>query len=188
MKAEWKSILTLSSKSYTCGYCGKPLASEKGYAAIHATYSALNEYIYICHHCNKPTYCTSGQQTPGPIFGNDVEHLPSEIDYLYNEARKCMSCNGFTASVLCSRKLLMNIAVSKGAKKGLKFIEYVEYLSEKGFVPPNGKKWVDHIRKKGNEATHEIAIMKQEDAEELIKFLEMLLKFIYEFPGIMESK
>jgi hypothetical protein len=42
---------------------------------------------------------------------------------------------------------------------------------------------VDHIRKKGNEANHEIAIMSRTDAEELISFIEMLLKFMYEFPA-----
>jgi hypothetical protein len=52
-----------------------------------------------------------------------------------------------------------------------------------GYVPPNGKGWVDHIRKKGNEATHEILLMSKTDAEELITFVEMLLKFIYEFPS-----
>ena len=82
----------------------------------------------------------------------------------------------------------MNIAVSKGAKEGLKFIEYVEHLSDVGYVPPDGKDWVDHIRKKGNEATHEISIMDKEGAEELITFIEMLLKFIYEFPQIMKIK
>ena len=60
---------------------------------------------------------------------------------------------------------------------------YVEYLSNKGYVPPNGRGWVDHIRKKGNEANHEIVLMKKEDAEELILFSEMLLKFIFEFPN-----
>ena len=62
-------------------------------------------------------------------------------------------------------------------------MEYVQYLADKGFVPPNGKGWVDHIRKKGNEATHEISHMERGDAEELIAFAEMLLKFIYEFPA-----
>jgi hypothetical protein len=42
---------------------------------------------------------------------------------------------------------------------------------------------VDHIRRKGNEATHEIALMSQQDAEELVGFSEMLLKFVYEFPN-----
>ena len=82
----------------------------------------------------------------------------------------------------------MNIAVAKGAKEGLKFIEYVEFLSSKNYVPPDGKEWVDHIREKGNEATHEIIIMKKQDAEDLITFIEMLLKFIYEFPEKIKKR
>jgi hypothetical protein len=58
----------------------------------------------------------------------------------------------------------------------------VQYLADAGYVPPNGKGWVDHIRKRGNEANHEIVIMTPADAKELIAFSEMLLKFIYEFP------
>jgi len=77
----------------------------------------------------------------------------------------------------------MNIAVQQKAKEGLKFIEYVEFLSDNGYIPPNGKGWVDHIRKKGNEATHEILLMSQTDAVELIGFVEMLLKFVFEFPN-----
>jgi hypothetical protein len=38
-------------------------------------------------------------------------------------------------------------------------------------------------RQKGNEATLEIHVMSRADAEELISFVEMLLKFIYEFPA-----
>lgn len=77
----------------------------------------------------------------------------------------------------------MNIAVAQGAAPGNTFISYVEHLANSGYVPPNGKGWVDHIRKKGNEATHEIALMSQVDASELLAFAEMLLKFIYEFPN-----
>ena len=77
----------------------------------------------------------------------------------------------------------MNIAVSQGAEENKSFYHYVEYLATNGYVPPNGRGWVDHIRLKGNEATHEIAIMSQQDADDLILFSEMLLKFIYEFPN-----
>lgn len=50
-------------------------------------------------------------------------------------------------------------------------------------MPPNGLAWIDHIRKKGNEANHDIKIMAKQDAEELIVFAEMLLKFMFEFPS-----
>ena len=94
-----------------------------------------------------------------------------------------MSVSAYTAAVLACRKLLMNSAVAQGAAAGKTFVSYVDHLADKGYVPPNGRGWVDHIRKRGNEANHEIKLMSGSDAEELITFIEMLLKFIYEFPA-----
>lgn len=82
----------------------------------------------------------------------------------------------------------MHIAVSKGAKGGLKFVEYVDYLVDNNLAPSGAKEWVTHIKNKGNEANHEIVLMSRPDAEELITFLEMLMKFIYEFPERMKTK
>jgi uncharacterized protein DUF4145 len=141
-------------------------------------------YIYICAYCGAPTYFDpNGFQIPGPSFGENVGSLPQDVAALYNEARSCVKANANTSAVLTCRKLLMHIAVEKGAKPGQSFIEYIEYLAGKGYVPPDGQGWVDHIRKKGNEANHEIKIMSAEDAKELITFSAMLLKFIYEFPA-----
>lgn len=131
---------------------------------------------------------TELQQVPGAPYGAKVSDVPEDVESLYEEAKKCLSCEAYTGSVLCSRKLLMNIAVSKGAKEGDTFAEYVDYLCKKGFVPPDGKKWVDHIRQKGNEATHEIKIMDRQNAADLITFIEMLLKFIYEFPAAIKNR
>ena len=75
----------------------------------------------------------------------------------------------------------MNIAVDKGAAAGESFLQYIEYLDQEGYLPPDGKEWVDYIRKRGNEANHEIHLMNAEDAHALIDFVEMLLKFIYQF-------
>lgn len=64
----------------------------------------------------------------------------------------------------------MHIAVSKDAPAGESLISYVEYLADSNYVPPDARDWVDHIRKKGNEANHEIILMQKEDAEELLSF------------------
>lgn len=76
----------------------------------------------------------------------------------------------------------MHIGVEQGAAKDQPFTTYVEHLAAQGYVPPNGKAWVDVIRKKGNEANHQIQLMTAADASLLLSFLEMLLKFVYEFP------
>jgi hypothetical protein len=82
----------------------------------------------------------------------------------------------------------MHSAVSKGAAEGQSFLQYVEFLSQKGYVPPDGKGWVDHIRERGNEANHEIKIMSVDDAQSLIQFTEMLLKLVFEFPKKVPPK
>lgn len=175
-----------SSRKYICGYCKNNVASKTGWVYKRGK---LNPIIYICPHCDCPTYFEGTSQTPGVSYGNDVDGIEDEAtNLLYYEARDCCSTESYTASVLCSRKLLMNIAVSKGADEGLSFNKYVEYLSDNHFIPPGSEEWVHHIRKKGNEATHEIDIMEKDDAIELIMFIEMLLKFIYELPAKMKVK
>jgi hypothetical protein len=175
----WQNLQQLHSKSFTCGYCGNVVASNIGY-----TYTnGLGCGVYICPHCKSASFFNGSSQIPGVAPGNEVNHLPGDVEALYKEARNCVTVSCYTAAVLICRKLLMNIAVAQGDKAGESFLHYVEYLSKQGYIPPNGRGWVDHIRKKGNEANHEIVIMSQNDANELILFLEMLLKFIYEFPN-----
>jgi len=82
----------------------------------------------------------------------------------------------------------MHIAVEKGATAGSAFMYYVEHLLDNHYISPNAREWVDYIRKKGNEANHEIIVMKREDAEVLVAFVEMLLKVIYEFPATLKSR
>ena len=175
----WLNIAQLRARQFQCGYCGMHVANDRGYGHSDA---ALG--LYLCPNCEKPTLIvTNFLQVPSPVPGSEVKHLPEQLNALYKEARQCCSVQAYTSAVLTCRKLLMNIAVNQGASEGLKFIEYVDYLASTGYIPPNGRGWVDHIRKKGNEATHEIALMKQADADELIAFTEMLLKFVYEFPS-----
>jgi hypothetical protein len=184
MRWAWNQTSGIVAKQYVCGYCGDRVASKEGYVGTSAT-SPLAAFLYVCPGCTQPTFFDSEakSQIPGVAPGNEVDHLPAGISSLYGEARRSAGAGAHTAAVLACRKLLMNIAVEKGAKPGESFISYVEYLAGAGYVPPNGRGWVDHIRAKGNEATHEIKVMTPQDSAELIAFAEMLLKFVFEFPA-----
>ena len=181
----WEGKQQIKDRAYICGFCSQKVSSDRGYIVADANKNQAGG-IYICSHCLGPTFFTlQGEQIPAPAIGSAVSNVPEKLTALYEEARKCANTACYTGAVLLCRKMLMNIAVEQGAHEGLKFIEYVDFLSDKGYVPPKGKHWVDHIRKKGNEATHEIALMNQTDARELLTFLEMLLRFIYEFPAMI---
>ncbi len=73
------------------------------------------------------------------------------------------------------------------AKKGQIFAYYVKYLADEGHIPPKATGWVDHIRDKGNEANHENELMRPEDAKGLIRFSEMILRIMYEYPAEAEA-
>lgn len=174
---EWLDPHKMEPRDYQCGYCGNQIASDRGHA------DRLGDGVYFCPRCQGPTFFYMRRQVPGVPYGEPVGSLPDDVRTLYDESRAVMAVNAFTSAVVACRKLLMHVAVEKGAKTNLQFIEYVEFLDQKGYIPPDGKAWVDHIRKKGNEANHEIRVMEQRDAADLIDFVHMLLKFVYEFPA-----
>ncbi len=122
-------------------------------------------------------------------MGEPVAGIPdASTNALYEEARFAASAGSYTAVVLCCRKILMHLAVSKGAAAGGTFADYVKYLADNHYFPPDARDWVDRIRQKGNEANHEIVVMTVDDAEEILSFVGMLLKVIFEFPARAKKK
>jgi hypothetical protein len=99
----------------------------------------------------------------------------------------CSAVNAYTAAVLACRKILMHVAVEKNAALNLSFAAYVDFLVDNGWVPPGSKAWVDTIRQKGNEANHEILLADKPAATQVVHFTEMLLRFIYELPSMVQS-
>ena len=124
-KIEWQGISNITSKGFTCGHCGASIASKNGYYSDGST-----NQIYICHKCERPNYfIEEGRQYPGSLYGYDVEGISDElVKAMYEEARCCFSVSAYTAAVLCCRKLLMHIAISKNADENKSFVYYVEYL------------------------------------------------------------
>lgn len=187
-RERWINEKRLASKSFICWHCGENISSEYGYDSITRSQARGKMAIYICHHCNAPSIVDSYGNLSIPIFkGKKIEKLPKEIEYIYNEARACISIGAYTATVMLLRKILMNLAVINGAKEGAKFIEYVDYLCENGYVHRKQTKQADIVRTMGNEANHQIENKTKEEAEQIFKFVEFLLLNNYEFADEEEN-
>jgi DNA-directed RNA polymerase subunit RPC12/RpoP len=176
--ANWREQLNANpSLAYTCAHCGSTVGAALSWEKRDQTSHAV-----VCPVCDAATVLIGDAQFPGTKFGGIVMGLPNDVSALYTEARDCMGVSACTATVLLCRKILMHVAVAAGADAGLKFVEYVQYLWDEHYVPPNAKGWVDHIREKGNEANHEITLMSREEAEQLMSFTQVLLQLVYELP------
>jgi len=134
-----------------------------------------------CPNCGDGSVLTlDGKIYPGVPFGPRIEGLPDDVLGAYNEARNCMSVNAYTSCELICRKILMHVAVEKGAEEGTSFADYISYLQGKGYVTETMKEWVDLIREHGNRATHEIETPEKGRAESTLMFTAELLRLIYE--------
>lgn len=184
MSLGWRSAAELSNRGWTCGYCGRSVGGNIGY---HRENGKTDKLIYICPHCENPTAFIINEsggydQYPGAVYGHEVDGLPRSVAALYGEVRRCIQYTAYTAAVLAMRKLLMHVAVERGAEENRSFVSYIDFLDEKHWIPPSGREWVDAIRKSGNEATHEIVLASEDEAKQLLDFAEMLLRIVYEFP------
>lgn len=188
MDLKYHSCSDLPSHPITCGYCGRDIAPHIGYIINYTDKSIKRAgYIYQCPHCKNPIFyfIGTGETVPGAIYGREIKNLPENIQTLYNECRTCYANQCYTSAQMIARTLLMHIAVEQGADPGLSFVKYVNYLDANGYIPPNGKKWVDFIRTSGNVANHEIVIKEKEETEKVITFLSTLLLVIYELPNAL---
>jgi hypothetical protein len=91
-----------------------------------------------------------------------------------------MGVQAFTAGELMCRKILMHVAVDKGAAEGDTFAAYLDYLEGEGYITPPMKPWAGVIRQHGNSATHKIPPVDEARGLGTLAFTTQLLRMIYE--------
>lgn len=179
----WNGLEALTTARFSCGHCGNRVSSDRGYFAFTGgSHSNKTATAYLCHDCNRLTLLDEAiKQIPAPMLGRSIKKLPDDIESLYAEMRRASADGAYSLVVMGGRKLLMHIAVSLGAEEGKKFVQYVSYLESNHYTPPKSSTWVKEIKDMGNESNHELVISTKEDADKIIKFLDLLMTFNYEF-------
>jgi hypothetical protein len=183
---KWQDVKLVPAGDWCCWSCGKEVGANQGYLMDLEGSPSAPTCIRICPRCTAPTYFSGRLIAPQPLLGRTVEHLPSDIGVLYNESKRAAQAGCPTAAVMVCRKILSHVAVERGAPEG-SFREHVEYLAREGYIPPNAKNWVDYVRKRGNEANHEILLMSKADADGVLTLTEALLRSVYELPSMVPN-
>lgn len=184
-------------KSYVCGWCGHTVSAAVGLFK-HEEWFSVDEVgifpfhphrretdVRICPECwIATTFLDRDLQLPGPIKGDNLDpRKKSEqaqcVVALYNEARRALSQRAPSCAVLMFRKLLMHIAVEQGAKPGLRFVEYADYLKINGVVGKPQHALLDRIRVEGNIENHEVRRAPPEQAEDLLNLTTLLIRSVY---------
>ena len=117
--SKWANPVKIDPHAYQCGHCDQSVASDHGYQTTDGRVRLL-----LCPLCNHPSVHDAAAHTlfPSASPGGRVDHLPNDVDRLYEEARAAAGASAPTAAVLATRKLLMHVAVDCGAPAGKSFL------------------------------------------------------------------
>ena len=164
------------TQNYVCGHC----KIHVGGLVVAYMLNSPTQWL-LCTSCGHGSVQTEEDTIhPLPLPAPRVEDLPSEVGQAYDEARKTFAVQAHTGCELLCRKILMNVAVDKGADEGKKFAYYVNYLKDGGHITASMKGMADIVRENGNQATHEIKQPDKARVEMTLEFTANVLWSVYE--------
>ena len=186
-------MVTLATP-FVCGHCFRDVAAlptakyPSGSKPTNVTQVEWNDKprseCLLCPACERMTVVVEGAQSPSPPAGNNVDHLPSDVDKSWREARRSYTATAYTASVLMCRKLLMHMACDKaGTKEGANFTTCIDELISSNELPKSHEPLLQAIRKSGNGGTHKLESIDEKEAKTTIVVTEQCLRNLYELPN-----
>ena len=165
--------LSSQVQQYVCGHCGLHVS---GWIIVDSKYPVR---WLLCPQCGRGSVQNDDIILPSPQTFSDVGGLPVGIADLYDEVRASFSVQAYTGCEMLCRKILMNVAVDKEAKPNQSFAVYVEYLVDKGYVPPAFKDMATAVKNSGNAAAHKIDPPSRTRAEYTLDFTRRILDTMY---------
>ena len=96
--------------------------------------------------------------------------------------------NGWDGSVLMFRKALEMTLEEKFPEIKGNLSQRIRQAAEQGALTPELAEWSHRIRDEGNKAAHEKGPYQEKEAKELAAFTDMLLRYLFTLPGMMEKK
>lgn len=187
---EWANAQTIPSVDYYCAYCNCQVASQIGIFCRNKVSGRTAVCVAICHSCQYPTIVGhDGSQIPDQLEGPSVTDISEAgVAALYEEARRSARDGNNISCVMACRVVLMYAAVHKGAPTDKSFAQYVTFLADNHFVPPDCKEMLDHIKDLGNRANHDIRVFTRDEALEALEFTAAILRFMFEFPARVAAR
>jgi hypothetical protein len=176
----------------TCPHCGREVRFD-----VHAQVmpvSGESHQLHQCQACAGVVYrLTDGHPATRtiaqwPLKGVRPVHpaVPAPIAADWFEAHLCLTIGAFRGAAAMARRAVQGVAVEQGAKDG-KLYSQLKELETRATLHPTMVEWAEHIRLLGNVAAHPgtdgLDTVSEEEARDVVRFLDELLRWLYELPA-----
>ena len=158
----------------TCGKCGR---------GIIATFEVLSGEPPTRAHLSNPRIVPQRPHAGAP------SGTPTPVENYFTQARESLHDGRPDAAGLMYRKTLEAALKDKfpdlNSTDNLK--ARINAAKEQNGITPDMADWAHQIRLGGNDAAHEEEPFSREEADALDKFTELLLRYLFELPGMLQA-
>ena len=133
----------------------------------------------LCPECGRGSVENDNVMLPPQQSFPAINGLSVDISALYDEARASFDARAYTGCEILCRKILMAVAIDKGAEEDKKFAQYVDHLSSEGCITPPLIHMAATIKDSGNRAAHEIDASDRERSRRSMVFTRRILDTVY---------
>ena len=155
---------------YECGSCAAYV--QVFWSASELSFDdGLHEYPVLPHPLNAK---------PKPS-----ENWPNHVSRFWAQAHQSANTEIWDAASVMCRSAMQAVLRDKGAS-GRTLRDEIEDVGKKGLLPPIVMEWAHELRLLGNESAHpelDQTAANSQDVTDAIKFLDLLLHYIYDLPA-----
>lgn len=115
------------------------------------------------------------------------ESIPKDVAEDYKESLICYNAGAWKATVVLCRRAVQSSVVERGADVNNELWRQIDELASKEVITNDIKDWAHQIRYLGNDGAHPydrglLTKVTKDDANEVLKFMDSYLKYVYEMP------
>jgi hypothetical protein len=157
-------------------------------------------HIQVNYHVGSPGGCDADPSSlgfsivksyPGKMPSAAPAFVDPPLDKYYLQAADALRSGHPDASGAMSRKVV-DVSTQKllgeDAKKFGTIQKRIDELAARNALTPQLKDWAHVVRLEGNDASHDEDPYTQEEADELLSFVELYLTYVYALPGRLEAR
>jgi len=191
---------TLATHQISCPFC-----PEKGNFKVahhmekkNSAGKVLNYDVLQCENCGNLTMVFWSAAQHGGSGGmhdyrtvpwarsttNFPEHWSEDVGRNWLQAQRSLEGQNWDAAALMARSAIQLIMRYQKAE-GSNLKAQIDFLADKGVLPPIMKEWSHEVRELGNENAHPVPGAKgtsPKDARDVVEFLGFLLRVTYNLP------
>lgn len=122
---------------------------------------------------------------PWPLkYEKAPDHFPEDVGRYWLQAKKSLVDKNYDAVAVMTRSAIQ-LALRGHDAKGANLKQEIDYLAEKGLLPPLMQEWAHSLRDLANDSAHPAPNQiptSARDAGDIVKFMDFLFEYLYQLP------